>query len=104
MEGREVGGLYLLTLPESLADGLECVEEEAGAAGVDLVGGDEVHEVQEGVLELGAAGGQREAEALAGEAASLAIARVLRWLAGGVVVVAEGFAAEGLGSRIGGGP
>jgi hypothetical protein len=98
MEGRGVGGLYLLSFAESFADGLESMEEEAGATGVDLVGGDQVHEVEDGVLELGAAGGQREPEAFAGEEAGSAVMRVLGGLAGWVVVVAEGLASEGGGA------
>ncbi len=68
---------------------LECVEEEAGAAGVDVVVSDAGDELAEGVLDGSAAGGFGELE---GVAARLAELRVGDWFAGGVVVVAEALA------------
>jgi len=86
-------------LAEVAAGGLQGGEEEAGAAEVDLVGGDQADELAEGALEFVAGGGDGEGEGLAGEVAgadlgaALAAAEGVR--AGGVVVVAEGLAAEG---------
>ena len=67
-------------------------EDHAGAAVGDLVGGETPDHFVDGVLEVKVAGGEREGEGLAATAAP---AGVLDGLAGGVVVVAEGFALEG---------
>ena len=58
----------------------------------DLVGGETPDHFIDGVLEVRLAGGECEVEGLAATAAP---AGVLHRLAGGVVVVAEGFALEG---------
>lgn len=74
-------------------------EGAGGAAEVDLVGGDEGDELAEGALKLVAGGGKGDGDGLAGDAAgadagaALAAAEDVR--TGGVVVVAEGPAAEG---------
>ena len=73
------------------AGDLEAVEEEAGAAGVDLVAGDAAEDFADGELDGGAVFGHGEVEVgLVGSA----LAWVLHGAAGGVVVVAEVFLAE----------
>ena len=70
---------------------MEAVEEEAGAAGVDLVAGDAAEDFADGELDGGAVFGHGEVKVgLVG----LALAWVLYGAAGGVVVVAEVFGAE----------
>jgi autotransporter translocation and assembly factor TamB len=61
-------------------------------AGADLVGGETPDHFVDGVLEVQLAGGEWEVEPVTATAAS---GGVLDGLAGGVVVVAEGFALEG---------
>jgi hypothetical protein len=61
-------------------------------AGSDLVGGEAADHFVDGVLEVRLAGGKREVESATATAAADGI---LDGLAGGVVVVAEGFALEG---------
>jgi hypothetical protein len=73
------------------AGDLEAVEEEAGAAWVDVVGGDALKDLADGGLDREAVFWKRQVE---GGAAAAALAWVLDRLAGGVVVVAELFAAE----------
>jgi hypothetical protein len=73
------------------AGDLEAVEEQTGSAGVDLVGGDALEDLADGVLDGGAVLGEREVE---GGSAALAFGGVLDGFAGGVVVVAELFSAE----------
>ena len=73
------------------AGDLEAVEEEAGAAGVDVVGGDALEDLADGGLDGGAVFGEREVK---GGAATAAAAWVGYGLAGGVVVVAEVLPAE----------
>jgi len=73
------------------AGDLEAVEEEAGAAGVDVVRGDALEDFADGGLDGGAVFRERDFE---GGAAALAGAWVGRGFAGGVVVVAEVFSAE----------
>ena len=75
------------------AGDLEAVEEEASAAGIDVVGGDAAEDFDDGGLEGGSVVwvGDREVE---GGAAASAGAWVLCGLAGSVVVVAELFAAK----------
>ncbi|WP_125484798.1 hypothetical protein [Edaphobacter aggregans] len=70
---------------------MQAVEEEAGAAGVDLVAGDAAEDFADGELDGGAVFGHGEVEE---GGAGLAVARVLDWAAGGVVVVAEVFVAQ----------
>ena len=70
---------------------MEGFEDQAGAAGADLVGGETPDHFVDGVLEARLGGGEWEGEALTATAA----AGFLDGLAGGVVVVAEGFALEG---------
>jgi hypothetical protein len=74
---------------------LEGVEEESGAARVEVVLGDAGDDLAEGLLDGGAAAGLGELE---GAAAGLAEAGVGDGLALGVVVVAELFAAQGGGA------
>ena len=75
------------------AGNLEAVEEQAGAAWVEVVGGDALENLAEGELDAGAV-----VDVVCGEVegaeASLARCRVFDGAAGGVVVVAEGFVAE----------
>ena len=73
------------------AGDLEAVEEEAGAAGVDVVGGDALEDLADGVLDGGTVFGERELE---GGATAAALFWVGDWFSGGVVVVAEVFTAE----------
>ena len=73
---------------------LEAVEEEAGAAWIELVGGDAAKDVDDGELEADAVVAVRELE-VEGGLATAARARVWGGFAGGVVVEAEIFAAEG---------
>ena len=73
-------------------DVVEGVEDQAGVAAADLVGGETPDYFVDGVLEVRLAGGEREVEGLAATATP---AGVLDRLAIGVVVVAEGFALEG---------
>ena len=73
------------------AGDLEAVEEQAGAAGVDVVGGDALEDLADGGLDGGAVFGEGQVE---GGAAAAALARVRDGFAGGVVVVAELFLAE----------
>jgi hypothetical protein len=73
------------------AGDLEAVEEEAGATGVDVVGGDAAEDLADGGLDGGAVLGVGQVE---GGAAAAALARVGDRAAGGVVVVAELFLTE----------
>ncbi len=73
------------------AGDLEAVEEKAGAAGVDVVGGDAAEHFADGVLDGAAVFGLRDVE---GGAAAAALARIFDWLTGGVVVVAKFFLTE----------
>jgi hypothetical protein len=75
------------------AGGLETVEEKAGAAGVDFVGGDSLEDLGDGELYAGAVDEIGEVET---EAASASLARggVGDRAARGVVVVAEFFRAK----------
>ena len=71
---------------------LEAVEEEAGAAEVDLVGGDADEDLGERALNIIAIGGRGHVE---GVSAGFAVARVFDGFSGLVVVIAEIFSAEG---------
>jgi hypothetical protein len=73
------------------AGDLEAVEEEAGSAGIDLVGGDALEDLADGELDGGLVLGQGQVEL---GAAVFAVAWVGDGAAGGVMVVAEVFAAE----------
>ena len=73
------------------AGDLQAVEEEASAAGIDLVAGDAAEDFADGELDGGAVFGHGEVEE---GGAGLALARVLDRAAGGVVVVAEVFLAQ----------
>jgi hypothetical protein len=73
------------------AGDLEAVEEEAGAAGVDVVGGDAAEDLADGGLDGGAVFREGQVE---GGAAAATLARVGDRLAGVAVVVAELFLAE----------
>jgi hypothetical protein len=73
------------------AGDLEAVEEEAGAAGVDFVGGDALQDFSDGGLDGGTVFGERQIE---GGAAASALFWVGDRAAGGVVVVAELFVAQ----------
>jgi hypothetical protein len=69
---------------------LEAVEEEAGAAEVDFVGGDADEDLAERSLDVGAVGGGGHVE---GVAAGLTLVGVGYGFATLMVVVAEGFSA-----------
>jgi hypothetical protein len=84
-------GLCGLEFGKVEASYLEAVEEQTGTAGIDLVRGDALDDLTNRGLDGGAVFGQREGE---GGGAAAAMARVLDRLAGGVVVVAEVFAAQ----------
>ena len=73
---------------------LEAVEEEPGAARVDLVGGDAAKDVGNSELETGAVVGVRQREVEGGPATAAGAVRIPDGLAGGVVVVAELFTPE----------
>jgi hypothetical protein len=91
--GDGLGGLIAgVGFGEVEAGDLEAVEEQAGAAGVDLVGGDAAEDFADGLLDGRAVFGVGEGEA---GLAALARGRVLDGAAGVVVVVAEGFGALG---------
>ncbi len=88
------GGLGVLLrdwFGEVEAGDLEGVEEESGASGVEVVGGDALDDLADGGLDGGAVLGQWEVE---DAEATLAGAGVLGWLTSVVVVVAEVFVAE----------
>ncbi|HWW98838.1 MAG TPA: hypothetical protein VNY74_14130 [Edaphobacter sp.] len=89
--GLGCGGFCGLGFGEVEAGDLEAVEEEAGAAGVDVVGGDALQDLADGGLDGGAVFGQGQVE---GGAAAAALAWVGDWLSRGVVVVAELLLAE----------
>jgi hypothetical protein len=84
-------GLGGLRFGEVEAGDLETVEKEAGAAGVDVVGGDALENLADGVLDGRTIFREGDFE---GGAAAPAGARVGCGLACGVVVVAEVFSAE----------
>jgi hypothetical protein len=73
------------------AGDLETVEEQAGAARIEVVGGDALEDLADGGLDGGAVLGQGQIE---GSATAAAPARVFDGAAGGVVVVTELFVAE----------
>ena len=73
------------------AGDLEAVEEESGAAGVDVVGGDAAEDLADGGLDGGAVFGMGEVE---GGASAAALAWIGDRAAGGVVEVAELLVAE----------
>ena len=78
------------------------MDEEAGAAEVDLVGGDQGDDFVEGVLELATAGGKRQVEGLASDAAVSATGAIRVAVgigsARGVMVVAERLTKKGGGA------
>jgi hypothetical protein len=73
------------------AGDLEAVEEEAGAAGIDVVGGDAAENFSDGLLDGGTIFRQRKVE---GGAAASTLVRIGEGFSGGVVVVAKVFSAE----------
>ena len=73
------------------AGDLEAVEEQAGAAGVDVVGGDAAENFADGLLDGGTVFRQRKVE---GGAAASTLVRIGDGFSGGVVVVAEVFSAQ----------
>jgi hypothetical protein len=83
---------YGLTGFEVGGGDLEAVEEQAGAAEVDLVGGNAEEDFAQAALDVVAVGGRGHVE---GVAPGLAVVRVFDRLSGFVVVVAEGLAAQG---------
>ncbi len=80
-----------LLFGEVEAGDLQAVEEEAGAAGVDVVGGDALEDLADGGLDGGAVFGERQVE---GGASAAALFWIGGGSSGGVVVVAELFGAE----------
>ena len=82
--GAGFGGV--LGFGEVEAGDLEAVEEEAGAAGIDFVGGDALEDFADGGLDGGTVFGQRQVE---GGAAGAALGWVGDGSSRGVVVVAE---------------
>ena len=73
------------------AGDLEAVEEQAGAAGVDVVGGDAAEDFSDGMLDGGTVFRQRKVE---GGAAASTLLRIGDGFSRGVVVVAEVFSAQ----------
>jgi hypothetical protein len=80
-------------LGEVEAGDLEAVEEQAGAARVDVVGGDAAENCSDGKLNAGTIVGIGERKVEGGAAASTLLG-VGDGFSGGVVVVAEVFSAE----------
>ena len=76
---------------EVCAGDLEAVEEEAGAAWIELVAGDAAEDLADGALDGGTIFDEGEVEAAA---AGAALDGVRDRATGGVVVIAEIFAAE----------
>jgi hypothetical protein len=93
VSGSALGGGFggWLGFGEVEAGDLEAVEEQAGAAGVNVVGGDALEDFSDGGLDGGAVFGQRQVE---GGAAAAALARVFGRLSGGVVEIAELFSTQ----------
>ena len=89
----DFGGFGFRGFEEVEAGDLEAVEEEAGAAGVDVVGGDAAENFADGKLNAGTIVGigKRKVE---GGAAAAALLRAGDGFSGGVVVVAEVFSAQ----------
>jgi hypothetical protein len=88
---------FALRFGEVEAGDLEAVEEEAGPAWVDVVGGDALEDLADGKLNAGAIVGIGEGEAEAGAASITGVgagAGVGGRFAGGVVVEAEIFSAQ----------
>lgn len=79
-----------LLLRQIQAGDLEAVEEQAGAARVEVVGGDALKDLADGGLDGGAVFGHGEME---GSATAALLLEMGDGLAGGVVVVAEVFSA-----------
>ena len=77
---------------------LEAVEEEAGAAGVELVGGDALQDAGDGELDGGSVFDEVEVEGFAAAEGGFVGAGVLDGDAGGVVEVAELLVAEAGGA------
>jgi hypothetical protein len=86
--GPTLGGLGF---GEVEAGDLKAVEEQAGAARVDVVGGDAAEDFADRGLDGGAVFGQGQVEC---GAAAAALARIGDWLAGVVVVVAKLFSTQ----------
>ena len=82
-----------MIVAEVEAGDLEAVEEQAGAAGVDLVLRDALQDEADVVLDGGAVFGEGEVEL--GVVAAVGDGFAEGGAAGAVVVVAEGFVAEG---------
>ncbi len=82
--GGRLGGVWFGQVE---AGDLEAVEEQAGAAGVDVVGGDAAEDFSDGLLDRGTVLGVGEGEA---GLAAVASGGVLDGAAGVVVEVAEG--------------
>ena len=80
------------------AGDLEAVEEQAGAAGVELVGGDALQDAGDGELDGGAVFDEVEVEGFAAGEGGFAVAGVLDGDSGGVVEVAELLVAEAGGA------
>ncbi len=93
MASTHFGSGFALGFWEVEAGDLETIEEEAGAARIDFVGGDALENCADGGLDAGAIVGIGERQ-VEGGAAALALARVGNWFSGCVVVVAEFFAAQ----------
>ena len=93
-----VGGGFAVDWREVDAGDLEAVEEEAGAAGVELVGGDALEDLGDGELDGGAVFDEGEVEGFAFGGGGFAFAGVPNRDAGGVVEVAKLFVAEAGGA------
>jgi hypothetical protein len=89
--GVVVAACFGLGFGEVEAGDLEAVEEQAGAARVDVVGGDALQDLADGVLDRGAVFRQRKMES---GAAAPALAWVGDGFSRGVMVVAEVFSAQ----------
>jgi hypothetical protein len=86
-----VAGVCWLGFGQVDAGDLKAVKEKAGAPGVDVVSGDALQDLADGVLDGRAVFGQQQVK---GGAATAALARAGDGFAGGVMVVAEIFSAQ----------
>ena len=91
------GGVMGLGFGQIEAGDLQAIEQKTGAAGVDLVCGDALEDLTDGVLDGGAVFRRGDGEAGAAFAAGAAVEELRRGdgAARGVVVVAELLAAQG---------
>jgi hypothetical protein len=93
--GFRFGGVLVLVVVEVGVCDLESVEKQAGAAKVDVVGGDADHDSSEGLLDVAAGVGLRKRE---GGLAGSAVTKIFDGATSLVMVIAEALAAHGRAS------